>query len=271
MRKETYYFSHDFGARNDPKLQEVLMEHGVAGLGIFWCVIEHLYEQCGKMPLRSIKAIAFGLHTDVKAVESVVKDFGLFKYDDECFWSESVLGRLKKRDDANESRRQKRLAYLRKKKESQLEVNLKTTPSQPQDDTIIKEKESKGKESKEKDTSTDVDAELNNQEENKTKEEIKEQPPSPRKKSATQFKPPTIEEVRSYIAERNSNVDPETFWNFYEAKGWMIGRNKMKDWKACVRTWKNKDRQNERIKITQGNGVPRASYGRIGPSGQEHR
>ena len=54
------------------------------------------------------------------------------------------------------------------------------------------------------------------------------------------FTPPTIEEVKEYCAERQNDVDPERFVNFYTAKGWMVGKNKMKDWKACVRTWEKK-------------------------------
>jgi len=49
--------------------------------------------------------------------------------------------------------------------------------------------------------------------------------------------PPTLEEVTAYCKERSNNVDPQTFIDFYESKGWMVGKNKMKDWKACVRTW----------------------------------
>lgn len=48
---------------------------------------------------------------------------------------------------------------------------------------------------------------------------------------------PTIEEVRSYCEQRKNNVDPQEFMDFYESKGWMIGKNHMKDWQACVRTW----------------------------------
>ena len=51
------------------------------------------------------------------------------------------------------------------------------------------------------------------------------------------FTPPTVEEVKAYCLERNNSVDPEAFVSFYESKGWMIGKNKMKDWKAAVRTW----------------------------------
>ena len=51
------------------------------------------------------------------------------------------------------------------------------------------------------------------------------------------FTPPTIEEVRAYCQERKNSIDPETFVDFYASKGWMVGKTKMKDWKACVRTW----------------------------------
>ncbi|MBQ6628539.1 MAG: hypothetical protein IJI98_11050 [Methanosphaera sp.] len=56
------------------------------------------------------------------------------------------------------------------------------------------------------------------------------------------FKKPTLEEVEEYCRERNNNVDAETFINFYESKGWFVGKNKMKDWKACVRTWEKKSK-----------------------------
>lgn len=51
------------------------------------------------------------------------------------------------------------------------------------------------------------------------------------------FVPPTIDDVRDYCMERNNNVDPEKFISYYESNGWMVGRNKMKDWKAAIRTW----------------------------------
>lgn len=54
------------------------------------------------------------------------------------------------------------------------------------------------------------------------------------------FSPPTIDELKSYCQERKNNVDAERFFNFYEMKGWMVGKNKMKDWKAAVRTWEGK-------------------------------
>lgn len=54
---------------------------------------------------------------------------------------------------------------------------------------------------------------------------------------STRFVPPTLDQVKEYCEERGNNVDAERFIDFYESKGWMVGKNKMKDWKACVRTW----------------------------------
>jgi predicted phage replisome organizer len=59
---------------------------------------------------------------------------------------------------------------------------------------------------------------------------------SPRK-----FIPPTLEEVQAYCKERNNRVDAQRWYDFYLSKGWMVGKNKMKDWKACVRTWEKSD------------------------------
>lgn len=61
------------------------------------------------------------------------------------------------------------------------------------------------------------------------------------KKQSNRFTPPTLEEVQQYCIDRNNKVDADRFINFYSSKGWMVGRNKMKDWKAAVRTWEKKD------------------------------
>ena len=69
------------------------------------------------------------------------------------------------------------------------------------------------------------------------------------------FTPPSVEEIREYCLERKNNVDAERFHDFYEAKGWMVGKNKMKDWKACVRTWEKSEKpkvMNEHDDILDG-------------------
>ncbi len=58
---------------------------------------------------------------------------------------------------------------------------------------------------------------------------------------ARTFKPPSLAEVQEYCAERGNRVDAEHFCDFYASKGWMVGKNKMKDWKAAVRNWERQD------------------------------
>lgn len=102
--KESYFFSHDYNARQDPKMQEVLMDYGVAGIGIYWCIIEQLYEQGGRMPLSSIKAIAFTLHANIEDVQGIIDNSGLFENDGVEFWSPSVSRRLETRKTTSEKK-----------------------------------------------------------------------------------------------------------------------------------------------------------------------
>lgn len=62
-------------------------------------------------------------------------------------------------------------------------------------------------------------------------------------KGAGRFQKPSIEEIRDYCIQRQNNVDAEAFFNFYKSNGWKVGKNTMKDWKAAVRTWENRQRQ----------------------------
>lgn len=67
------------------------------------------------------------------------------------------------------------------------------------------------------------------------------------------FHPPDVEQVREYCNSRHSTVNPEKFISFYQSKGWMIGKNKMKDWKAAVRTWEIQNRKNNGNNQTSDN------------------
>ena len=55
------------------------------------------------------------------------------------------------------------------------------------------------------------------------------------------FKKPTLDEVKNYCILRKNNIDAEAFIAFYESKGWMIGKNKMKDWKQAIITWEKRE------------------------------
>ena len=86
---------------------------------------------------------------------------------------------------------------------------------------------------------------LKEKEKDKDKEKEKEKEISEKR---VRFSPPTIDEVTAYCRERNNNVDPERFIDFYSSKGWKVGNQPMKDWKACVRTWEQRDRNITPIK-----------------------
>jgi hypothetical protein len=61
-----------------------------------------------------------------------------------------------------------------------------------------------------------------------------------RKDSANTI-PPSLEAVKNYCAERKNGIDPQRFIDYYQAIGWMRGKSKVKDWRACVRTWEQRN------------------------------
>lgn len=61
------------------------------------------------------------------------------------------------------------------------------------------------------------------------------------------FKKPTPEEIHQYCLERNNFINWQQFYDFYESKGWKVGNQPMKDWKACVRTWEQRNRKQEEL------------------------
>ena len=62
-------------------------------------------------------------------------------------------------------------------------------------------------------------------------------------KGSSRFQKPTIEEIRQYCLEKGYNVDAEQFFNFYESKGWVVGKSPMKNWRAAVSTWNKREKE----------------------------
>ena len=63
------------------------------------------------------------------------------------------------------------------------------------------------------------------------------------KKEKEPFHPPTLEDVEEYCQSRNNGIDAQHFIDYYTARGWMLGKEKMKDWKAAVRTWEKRNKE----------------------------
>lgn len=155
MAKEAYYFSHDYGARNDPKLQKVLMKLGQEGKGVYWDIVEMLFEEGGYLLLSECDSYAFALRTNTDCINSLVNDFGLFQKNDVFFWSDSVNRRLVEREQKSEKARNSannrwKNANASKKNANASEINASAVTHLCDGNAI---KERKGKEKKEiKDT-----------------------------------------------------------------------------------------------------------------------
>jgi hypothetical protein len=194
MSRESFYFSHDYNSRADNKVKRLLLKHGMEGYGVFWAIVEDLYNNANALPL-DYDCIAYDLRTQCDIVKSVINDFELFIFDGNFFGSTSVERRLKERNKKSETARQSAI-----KRWGKCKRNAKAMQTQCEGNAI---KERKGKDIKENKINII----------------------------------PTLMDVKNYCKERNNDVDAVRWYNFYESKGWMIGKNKMKDWKAAVRTW----------------------------------
>lgn len=116
-----------------------------------------------------------------------------------------------------------------------------TKGGRPPKPNETKENQEKPNETKENQTKA-----YNDKDKEKEKIEIKENPlKGGKEKTLTRFSPPSVDEVAIYCRERGNRINAQQFVDFYAAKGWKIGQNTMKDWKAAVRTWEQRDEQKQ--------------------------
>lgn len=214
MSKDAFYFPHDYYARNDPKLQRLLMDFGLAGIGAYWCIVEILYENCGICRKCDTRAIAFGLHCDESLVASILENYDLFEKTAEGdYFSASANDRIARRAEVAE----KRSAAGRKGNE----VRWKNGSIANASESVANATENHRKTSQGKEIKENIDISLS----------------TTKKKT---FVKPTIEEVEEYVREKGYAVDAESFISFYESNGWKVGSNPMKSWRAAVTTWQKR-------------------------------
>lgn len=236
VRKQA--FTHDYGARNDMRLISVRMHLGMAGIGIYWCIIETMFEQGGVLPVGIIKTMSVDYNTDIEIIQSVVNDFGLFDTDGKVFWSPSANRRMKHKQAISEKRRMAGRrggapignTYARRSgkpsQKQQEKAVLVETPTAPVEPTKNEQKTTPMIQGQEVELS------------------------KPRKR----FVPPTIDEVREENERKGYHVDAESFVAFYESKGWLVGKTPMKSWKSAMVTWE-KRRLAEVNRTTTNNNV----------------
>ena len=214
------YFRHDYNARNDIKLQSVITKHGAVGIGVYWIIVEMLYQNGGELPLDIARNISVAYFTDFKVVESVINDFDLFENDGNVFWSVRIrqtIDNTKKVSDARKAASRQRWSRKQEKPENPESRKTASHPPAKEELSLFAQPEEQ-----KPDIPDNVPEEVPKQEEQKKR---------------TYFKPPTVEEVAAYVKEKGYSVDAEQFVAFYESKGWMIGKNKMQKWRAAVATW----------------------------------
>ena len=200
MGKNAYYFPHDTNASEDEKIVHLLSVLDWTGYGLYWTIIEKLHASSDGWLDADYERIAFALRTQCVFIKQILNDFKLFRIHNGRFTSDRVQRNLKHQKDNS-------LKARKSVKSRWNKVVIKDTDViRPlyEGNTI---KESKVKESKVKEIGSRA------------------------------FAPPTQEEVTAYCKERKNTVDYLRFFDFYTSKGWMVGKNKMKDWKAAVRNW----------------------------------
>lgn len=105
MAKDTFYFSHDYNARNDDKIKKLIRKHGMRGYGIFWAIVEDLYNNANALRL-DCEGIAYDMREDCEIIKSVIHDFGLFTIDGDIFGSISIGNRLDERNSKSKKARE---------------------------------------------------------------------------------------------------------------------------------------------------------------------
>lgn len=208
MAKDTFYFSHDYNTRNDEKIKMLIRKHGMEGYGIFWAIIEDLYNNANALRL-DCEGIAYDLRVQSSVVESIINDFGLFVFEGDTFGSLSVQNRIDERDSKSSKAREN--AYKRWEKSQK---NANAMPLQCEVNAI---KESIVKESKEKKV-------------NKGKES----------KVAHTFDESILVDLSAFeLAFRETPYSNAHFGYYQEVIGnWARSKNEKKaDWIATARNW----------------------------------
>lgn len=209
------WYKHDSDANMDMRLQEVLLDYGLEGYGLYWYCLELIVNKV------EIDNLTFELEHDCriiarntgstpqKVTEMMTRfvELGLFEDRDGQITCIKLLKRLDKSMTSNDKFRK----AIDRAKQSHDKVMM--NPDSVMQDKIRLDETRQDK--------------------------IRQDKP---KKRTVKFIPPTIDQVKQYCVERKNNIDPESFVDHYEANGWMRGNNKIKDWKACVRTWERNNK-----------------------------
>jgi hypothetical protein len=229
VMKDSYYFSHDYNARNDEKIKKLIRIHGWTGYGLFWAIIEELYNNANALQ-SDYEGIAFELRTDKDCIHSILNDFDLFVHDGDKFGSLSVQRRLDEKDIKS-----KKASINARKRWDNYERNAIAMPSHEVGNALKEIKDIK-----------------------ESKESVVTTPPHPlvkwlaeNCKEVTKMKKPlTNDEATNLVAEFTKEEIKETFMNMENYK--PLQTKSISAYLTCKK-WITKDRKEKGGKMPVGN------------------
>lgn len=254
MARESKYFKHDINARNDPKMLQMRSVYGAAGYGMYFMLIEILREQDNyKYPVSKYmcNALAMQMQCKVEDVQKFIDDccheFGdkdgfLLETDSEYLYSNSLLRRMEEMNTTSQARKaaaNSRWKEQQKKEETEQEsaktgennANEMQAQCKSNANAIQMNNACNANQCTPPQLELELELELNN------KKKSIEKKGSADALMHTRFTKPTVQEIEAYCKERNNNIDAQRFFDYNESRGWVVGKTKMKDWRAAVRTW----------------------------------
>lgn len=218
------WFQHDANASTDAKIKKLILRHGAVGYAVYFHCLEliagdltqsHItfeLEHDSEIIADNLKIVGDNNEGGIDKVNRILKtiiDLGLFQESDNKVFCFKLANRL----DNTVSRSPE----INKIKDLVSTTNLLRSD-------YVESTKTYGAEENTIDKNTIQENRLD-------KSNTVDKPPR-----AT-FQNPTLEDVTLYCQERQNTINAEKFISHYEARGWMLGKSKMKDWKACVRTW----------------------------------
>ena len=213
------WFKHSASSNLNAKLQDLVLEYGFEGYGVYWYCLELIAGNVEPEKLtfeleHDARLIARYGGIGVQKVEEIMKHMVKLELF-ECSNGKITCLKLAKRCDDY-------TAKLVKKNQAQAIDNKELRESPTNSEKVPLDK---------------IRIDKNRSE---NKEQKKGSPSAPRPR----FKKPTIDEIQNYCDERSNGINAQHFHDYYESKGWGVGKTKMKCWKASVRTWEQRSKDN---------------------------
>lgn len=226
------WFKHDTDSTMDFKIKKLIIRYGAVGYAIYFHCLELIasgindtnitfqLEHDSEIIADDLRIQGTSDKSGREYVEEIMRfmiQLGLFEESNGHIFCFKMLKRLDSSMTSNQ--RLRKLISSAKENYSTLALTNNHDEVMTNHDEVMKEEKRK--------------------EENRTEEEEKRE----EGETTTRFHKPSISEIQQYCKERQNTINAEKFFNYYEANGWKVGKNKMKDWKACVRTWEQNEKK----------------------------